>query len=189
MSSKSGASDDIVVIKKYANRRLYNTQSSSYITLDHLAKMTRDGVDFKVIDAKSGTDITHQILTQIIMEEEASGEQMLPVNFLRQLISMYGNSMQGLVPHYLEASMDSFQANQAKLHKAFEDSLGANPLAKLAQQNIAMFKAAAAAFMPGIDGSVDPAAGAEAPAAAKDDLGEIRAQMEAMQKKLDALGK
>ena len=85
--------------------------------------------------------------------------------------------------------MDSFQANQAKLHKAFEDSLGANPLAKLAQQNIAMFKAAAAAVMPGIDGTRDTAAAAEAPAAAKDDLGEIRAQMEAMQKKLDALGK
>ena len=186
----SDAKGETVVIKKYANRRLYNTKSSSYITLDHLAKMTREGVDFQVLDAKTGTDITHQILTQIIMEEETvRGEQMLPVNFLRQLISMYGNSMQGLVPHYLEASMDSFQANQAKLHKAFEDSLGANPLAKLAQQNIAMFKAAAAAFMPGIDGSVDPAAGAEAPAAAKDDLGEIRAQMEAMQKKLDALGK
>ena len=139
----SEAKGETVVIKKYANRRLYNTQSSSYITLDHLAKMTREGVDFKVLDAKSGTDITHQILTQIIMEEEsAGGEQMLPVSFLRQLIGMYGNSMQSLVPHYLEASMDNFRTNQAKLRAAFEDSLGANPLAKLAQQNMAMFKAA-----------------------------------------------
>ena len=116
--SKDG---DTVIIKKYANRRLYNTQSSSYITLDHLSKMTREGVDFKVFDAKSGADITHQVLTQIIMEEEASGEHMLPVNFLRQLISLYGNSMQGLVPHYLEASMQNFLANQTKIAKAFED--------------------------------------------------------------------
>ncbi len=182
----SDGKGDTVVIKKYANRRLYNTQSSSYITLDHLAKMTRDGVDFKVLDAKSGTDITHQILTQIIMDEEsAGGEQMLPVNFLRQLISMYGNSMQGLVPHYLEASMENFSSNQAKLRQAFEDSLGNNPLAKLAQQNIAMFKAAATAFMPGL-GEAKPSSHD------KEQDGEIaalRAQMAEMQKQLDKLGK
>lgn len=191
MGAKSASSDDVVVIKKYANRRLYNTQSSSYITLDHLARMTREGVDFKVLDAKTGADITHQILTQIIMEEEANGEQMLPVNFLRQLISMYGNSMQGLIPHYLEASMENFRANQQKLHKVFEDSLGTNPLAKLAQQNMAMFKAAAEAFMPGADPAAaapEPVAPAPAPAGG-DDLDDLRAQMAAMQKKLDALGK
>src|SRR6478672_5260022 len=98
-----GAGDDTVVIKKYANRRLYNTRSSSYITLEHLAQMTRDGVEFQVLDAKTGADITHSILTQIIMDEEAGGEQMLPTSFLRQLIGMYGNSMQALVPGYLEA--------------------------------------------------------------------------------------
>jgi polyhydroxyalkanoate synthesis repressor PhaR len=124
--------------------------------------MTREGVEFRVLDAKSGADITHQILTQIIMEEEASGEQMLPVNFLRQLIGMYGNSMQGLIPHYLEASMEQFHANQLKLRKAFEESMEANPLARLAQQNIAMFQAAAAAFMPGAENG-----SAEAPAAPK----------------------
>lgn len=189
------AKSEAVVIKKYANRRLYNTQSSSYITLDHLAKMTREGVDFKVLDAKSGTDITHQILTQIIMEEEsAGGEQMLPVNFLRQLISMYGNSMQSLVPHYLEASMDNFRTNQQKLRDAFEDSLGANPLAKLAQQNIAMFKAAASAFMPSLaeDKADDKSAGADKPTghdkAQDDELAVLRAQMAEMQKKLDKLG-
>lgn len=179
------ATGETVVIKKYANRRLYNTKSSSYITLDHLAKMTRDGVDFKVLDAKSGTDITHQILTQIIMEEEsARGEQMLPVNFLRQLISLYGNSMQGLVPHYLEASMDQFRANQVKLREAFESSLGANPLAKLAQQNLAMFKAAASAFVPGLAEDTKP----EAPQQ-DDELAALRRQMAEMQARLDKLGK
>ena len=181
----SEAKGEPVVIKKYANRRLYNTKSSSYITLDHLAKMTREGIDFKVLDAKTGTDITHQILTQIIMEEESvSGEQMLPVNFLRQLIGMYGNSMQGLVPHYLEASMDQFRANQSKLRDAFEASLGANPLAKLAQQNLAMFKAAASAFVPGL--------AEEKPVKAKDDADELaalRTQMAEMQARLDKLGK
>lgn len=186
MAAKANEGDDIVIIKKYANRRLYNTRSSSYITLDHLAKMTREGVDFKVLDAKTGADITHQILTQIIMEEEASGEQMLPVNFLRQLISMYGNSMQGLLPHYLEASMEHFRTNQQKLHKAFEESLGNNPLAKLAQQNMAMFKAAAAAFMPGATAEDEKAEPAEA---TKDDIATLRAQMAEMQKKLDSLGK
>jgi polyhydroxyalkanoate synthesis repressor PhaR len=186
MSANKDSKDDVVVIKKYANRRLYNTQSSSYITLEHLAKMTREGVDFKVLDAKTGAEITHQILTQIIMEEESStGEQMLPVNFLRQLIGMYGNSMQGLVPHYLEASMENFRSNQSKLREAFEASLGNNPLAKLAQQNLAMFKAAATAFVPGI-------ADAKPKGADKsrdDELDTLRAQMAEMQKKLDQLGK
>ena len=178
-----GKDGSTVTIKKYANRRLYNTQSSSYITLDHLAKMTREGVDYKVLDAKSGADITHQILTQIIMEEESSGEQMLPVNFLRQLIGMYGNSMQSLIPHYLEASMDNFRANQAKLHKAFEDSIGNNPLARLAETNMAMFKAAAAAFMPGAERTDAPKPDQ------KDELAALRAQMAEMQKQLDQLGK
>ena len=176
-----------VIIKKYANRRLYNTQSSSYITLEHLAKMTREGVEFKVLDAKTGADITHQILTQIIMDEESSGEQMLPVSFLRQLIGMYGNSLQGLIPHYLEAAMDNFRVNQAKLHKAVEDSLGSNPLAKLAQQNMAMFKAAASAFIPGANAGDGGKGGVDKGAA--DELAQLRAQMAEMQKKLDALSK
>lgn len=194
MSNDSGKGGATVIIKKYANRRLYNTQSSSYITLEHLAQMTREGIEFKVLDAKSGTEITHQILTQIIMDEEASGEQMLPVSFLRQLIGMYGNSMQALVPHYLEASMDNFRNNQVKLHKAFEESLGSNPLAKLAQQNMAMFKAAASVFLPGAVGG--PAAANEASSATeakpvpapRDDFDALRAQMAEMQKKLDLLG-
>ena len=176
-----------VVIKKYANRRLYNTQSSSYITLDHLAQMVREGIDFKVVDAKSGDDITHQILTQIIVEEEANGQQMLPVNFLRQLIGMYGNSMQSMLPHYLEASMDHFRENQQKLRSAFEESLGNNPLAKIAQQNLELFKAAAAAFMPGASGAAEPAE--KASPQPSEDLSALREQMAAMQRKLDELGK
>ena len=178
---------ECVVIKKYANRRLYNTQSSSYITLDHLAQMVREEVDFKVVDAKTGDDITHTILTQIIVEEESGGEQMLPVNFLRQLITMYGNSMQGLLPQYLEASMDNFREHQLKLRSTFEESLGANPLAKLAQQNMEMFKAATAAFMPGVVAAVAPE---EKPAASQaDELSALREQMAAMAKKLEELGK
>ena len=117
---KQRAADGIVIIKKYANRRLYNTESSSYITLEHLATMTREGRDFKVVDAKTDEDITHNVLTQIIMEEESRGETMMPVNFLRQLISMYGDSMQTMVPWYLEASMDSFRRNHDQFKSAVE---------------------------------------------------------------------
>src|SRR3546814_9183989 len=100
----ASAPGDTVIIKKYANRRLYNTESSSYITLEHLAEMVRAKREFKVVDARTGEDITHNVLTQIIMDQESSGKTMLPANFLRQLIAMYGDSMQGLVPQYLEAS-------------------------------------------------------------------------------------
>src|SRR5512139_3903940 len=148
MAGSQSKGEEPIIIKKYANRRLYNTRSSSYITLDDLSRMTREGVDFQVLDAKTGTDITHQILTQIIMEEESHGEQMLPISFLRQLISMYGNSMQAMMPHYLEATMENFQANQRKLQDVFKQSMGGDTFAKMAETNMAMFKAAAAAFMP-----------------------------------------
>ena len=183
MADAAANDQDTVIIKKYANRRLYNTRSSSYITLDHLAEMTRQRIDYKVLDAKTGNDITHQILTQIIMDEEAQGEKMLPVSFLRDLICMYGNSMQSLIPHYLEASMDNFRKNQAALAKTFGDSLTNNPLARIAEQNMAMFKAAASAFMPGAKSAAN-----EEPAR-NDDLATLRDQVAEMQKKLDALGK
>ena len=175
---------DTVIIKKYANRRLYNTRTSSYITLDHLAQMVKENVEFQVIDAKTGADLTHTILTQIIMEEEAGTGQMLPTSFLRQLISMYGNSMQALLPGYLEASMDHFRENQVKLRKAIEDSIGANPLAQLAQRNMEIFKAAASAFVPGA-----PATAADKPVTDPDELATLRSQVEEMQKKLDKLVK
>jgi polyhydroxyalkanoate synthesis repressor PhaR len=188
MAKREKNEDGRVVIKKYANRRLYNTASSSYITLEDLAKMVREGTDFIVLDAKTGAEITHQILTQIIMDEEASGgEQMLPVSFLRDLISMYGNSMQTMMPHYLQASMDNFRANQTKLQDSFKTSLGPEAFAKIAETNMAMFKAAASAFMP-----KNPGANGAAPAASEpkeDELSVLKQQMAAMQDKLDRLGK
>ena len=183
---KNTAPGEPVIVKKYANRRLYNTSTSSYITLEDLAGMVRDNVEFQVLDAKSGDDITHSILTQIIMDEEASGEQMLPVSFLRQLISMYGNSMQSLMPSYLEASMENFRQNQSKIREAFEKGISNTPLAKIHETNMAMMRAAADVLMPGASKA------AEKPAASESQSNEIdalRAQMAAMQKKLDELGK
>lgn len=180
---------EIVIIKKYANRRLYNTRTSSYITLDHLAEMVKENVEFQVIDAKTGTDLTHTILTQIIMEEEATGTQMLPTNFLRQLISMYGNSMQSLLPGYLDASMDHFRENQLKLRKAIEESIGANPLAQLAQRNMEIFKAAASAFVPGGAPAATANGAEKAPVSDHDELVNLRQQVEDMQKKLEKLVK
>jgi polyhydroxyalkanoate synthesis repressor PhaR len=150
-SSRAGSDDapeGVVTIKKYANRRLYDTRKSSYITLEDLAAMVRSGQEFRVLDAKSDEDITHNVLTQIIMEAESRGQTMLPVNFLRQLITLYGDSMQGLVPGYLEASMDSFRTNQQKFRTAIEGALVGNPLAEIAKRNMAMFEAATAAFRP-----------------------------------------
>ncbi|MBT2133728.1 polyhydroxyalkanoate synthesis repressor PhaR [Croceibacterium sp. LX-88] len=189
---EAAAGADPVIIKKYANRRLYNTQSSSYITLEDLSRMTRNGIDFQVLDAKTGADITHAILTQIIMEEEASGEQMLPISFLRQLIAMYGNSMQSLMPHYLEATMENFRNNQRKIQETWTASMGPDALAKLAESNMAMFKAAAGAFIPGNNvgaGAAQPQATPKPAPTSGDELEALKAQMAAMQKKLDELGK
>ena len=184
-AAQDGAS---VIIKKYANRRLYNTASSSYITLEDLAGMVRENVEFQVLDAKTGDDITHSILTQIIMDEEANGgQQMLPVSFLRQLIGMYGNSMQAMMPSYLEASMANFRENQSKIREAFEKGISATPFAAIHETNMAMMRAAADVFMPGIGKPKDkprPPAGDN-----RDEIAVLREQMAAMQKKLDELGK
>lgn len=186
----SGDAGDAIIIKKYANRRLYNTASSSYITLEDLARMVRENVDFQVLDAKTGDDITHAILTQIIMDEEANGEQMLPVSFLRQLIGMYGNSMQAMMPSYLEASMANFRDNQSKIREAFEKGLSATPFAAIHETNMAMMRAAADVFMPGIaKGKDKPAAPAPAAGDTRDEIALLREQMAMMQKKLDELGK
>lgn len=150
MPGKSGSRnkgvDGVITIKKYANRRLYDTSKSVYITLDDLAALVREGRDFRVVDAKSDEDITHSVLTQIIMEAEQGDQTMLPVAFLRQIITLYGDSMQSLVPGYLEASMDSFRSNQQKFRSAMETALAGNPLAEIAKRNMAMFEAATAAF-------------------------------------------
>ena len=185
----SGEAGDAIIIKKYANRRLYNTASSSYITLEDLARMVRDNVEFQVLDAKTGDDITHSILTQIIMDEEANGtQQMLPVSFLRQLIGMYGNSMQALMPSYLEASMANFRDNQSKIREAFEKGISATPFAAIHETNMAMMRAAADVFMPGLGKGKDKPAAKPAPEA-RDEIAVLREQMAAMQKKLDDLSK
>ncbi len=179
--AKRTAEGEAIVIKKYANRRLYNTDTSSYITLDDLAKMVRDNVDFHVLDAKTGDDITHSILTQIIVEEESQGAQMLPVSFLRDLISMYGNSMQAMMPSYLEASMANLHKNRDQLQDAFAKGIESNPLAKMAEANFKMMQNAAQAFIPG---GRKPARTEQG-----DELAEMRQQMAEMQKKLDEMSK
>jgi polyhydroxyalkanoate synthesis repressor PhaR len=183
--AKRTAEGEPIIIKKYANRRLYNTDTSSYITLDDLAKMVRENLDFQVLDAKSGDDITHTILTQIIVEEESHGTQMLPVSFLRDLISMYGNSMQSMMPSYLEASMANFRKNREQLQAAFAKGIEANPLAKMAEANFKMMQNAAEAFIPGTrkTGPKDTKPDQT------DELAQMREQMAAMQKKLDELSK
>ncbi len=182
---------DAIIIKKYANRRLYNTASSSYITLEDLSRMVRENVEFQVLDAKSGDDITHSILTQIIVDEEANGEQMLPVSFLRQLIGMYGNSMQAMMPSYLEASMANFRDNQTNIRAAFEKGITSNPFTAIHETNLAMMRAAANVLLPGVGKGKDKPAASATPAAApaNDELAVLRQQMAAMQKKLDELSK
>ena len=185
---KTAAGDGPVIIKKYANRRLYNTESSSYITLDHLAAMTREGRDFKVVDAKSDEDITHNVLTQIIMEEEQRGQTMLPVSFLRQLISMYGDSMQAMVPGYLEASMESFRRNQEQFKSAVEGAFANSPFAELAKRNMAMFEAATQAFKPGAEGTaVVGGAVPTTPESKDDEIAALKAELTKLQDKVAKL--
>jgi polyhydroxyalkanoate synthesis repressor PhaR len=170
-----------VTIKKYANRRLYDTESSAYITLDRLAQMVREGREFEVVDAKSGEDITRQVLTQIIVDEEArGGETMLPINFLKQLIGLYGNSMQNFVPQYLEAAMDSFQRNQS----AVRDAFGGNVFADIAKRNMALFGDAAQAFTGKTKPESKPAG-----QAATSDVDQLKAELAALQAKVDRLSR
>lgn len=200
-----GKGDGPITIKKYANRRLYNTAKSSYVTLDHLAEMVRDGDDFVVYDAKTGEDITRSVLTQIIFEEEAKGQNMLPINFLRQLIRLYGDTLQGYVPGYLEASMEAFSRNQERLREQVSAAFGANPaLANFeaaARSNMELFENAMRMFtpfgaMPGMPGM--PKGGAERPAGAapqapsaapraEPEFDSLKAQLAEMQAQLDKL--
>ncbi|HEX8486404.1 polyhydroxyalkanoate synthesis repressor PhaR [Sphingomonas sp.] len=179
---KQHPEDGVVVVKKYANRRLYNTETSSYITLEHLAAMTRGGRDFKVIDAKTEEDITHNVLTQIIMEEESRGQTMLPVNFLRQLIAMYGDSMQAVVPGYLEASMDSFRRNQEQFKTAVEGAFAHTPFAEIAKRNLQMFETAAKAFKPPSGTVAPPAAGSK-----DEEIAALKAELARLQDKVEKL--
>jgi polyhydroxyalkanoate synthesis repressor PhaR len=194
-----GASDakqtpaEPIVIKKYANRRLYNTQTSAYVTLDHLSEMVREGLDFVVLDAKTGEDITRSVLTQIIFEQESRGQNLLPVQFLRRLIRFYGDSMQGFLPAYLEMSMESFHRQQDQLREQMTRTFGGrNPMTAFEEQtrqNMAMFEQALRMWSPFAVGQPPLRSAAERPpeAAGDDAVADLRKQMEAMQKQLDQL--
>ncbi len=216
MSDEKTAPNNVIVIKKYANRRLYNTATSTYVTLDDLAAMVKAGSDFVVYDAKSNEDITRSVLTQIIFEEESKGTNLLPINFLRQLIRYYGDSMQAIVPGYLEFSLDNLVKDQEKLRKQMLDMVGTVPglgagmmgaglppvmggdalkgMEEHAKRNMAMFNDAMKMFNPFAAMSMAQAAGTAAPqpevkspGPSKDDLQVLREQMTAMQNKINSL--
>jgi polyhydroxyalkanoate synthesis repressor PhaR len=180
MAASASEGGKVVIIKKYANRRLYDTESSSYITLERLAEMVRQKREFKVVDAKSGDDITHAVLTQIVMDEEAGGTNMLPVNFLRQLIGMYGDGMQSMVPQYLEASLEAFQRNQSQFRDALAGAFTGGPFAEIARRNMELFQNAA--------GGTGGKAAAPADEGA-DEMARLRAELAALQAKVDKLAK
>jgi polyhydroxyalkanoate synthesis repressor PhaR len=182
-----------VVVKKYANRRLYNTATSSYVTLDDLAKLIKEGGDFVAYDAKTGEDITRSVLTQIIVEQEQKGQNLLPTSFLRQLISFYGDSMQFLVPGYLEQAMIAFARNQEQMRKNLQATFGIFPFGQfeeMGKQNIALFQRALRMLSPyGRDEKPD-AADAEPKKEAEDPrLKRLEAQIDALTRQLEALGR
>jgi polyhydroxyalkanoate synthesis repressor PhaR len=188
------AGDARVVIKKYANRRLYNTASSSYVTLEHLAEMVKEGVDFVVYDAKTGEDITRSVLTQIIFEEEnrGAGTNLLPIQFLRQLIGFYGNNMQAFLPSYLELSLEAFTKQQERMRQQFGGGMpGTSAYEETIRQNLALFDRAMKMFTPfAFPGArtEEPAPAARPEEAASDDtLAELRKQMAAMQAQIEKL--
>jgi polyhydroxyalkanoate synthesis repressor PhaR len=181
-----------VIVKKYANRRLYNTATSSYVTLEDLAKMIKKGGEFVVYDAKTGEDITRPVLTQIIVEEEQKGQNLLPISFLRQLISFYGDSMQFLVPGYLEQAMLAFARNQEQMRKSLQDTFGMFPFSQfeeMGKQNMALFERAFKMFSPYARGE-KPAA-AEPPREGGDDprLKRLEAQIDQLKRQLEELGR
>ena len=174
-----------IVVKKYANRRLYNTQTSSYVTLDHLAQMVRAGDDFVVLDAKSGEDLTRSVLTQIIFDQESRGETLLPIPFLRRLIGLYGDNMQSFVPSYLEASMDAFTRNQEAIRRSVSEAFtaptsGMRMFEDATRQNMALFEQGLKMFgLPGAGGG----------AADKDaEVRALRAEVERLRSELAAKG-
>lgn len=202
MARTDKPADGVTVIKKYANRRLYNTATSSYVTLEHLCQMVKDGEEFVVFDAKTGEDITRPVLTQIIFEEEGKGQHMLPTSFLRQLIGFYGDNLQSMVPRYLEATMEAFAKNQEQMRGYMSEALGeANPFRQMEEagrRNMAMFQQALSMFTPfagttgpeqadqGADAAPPPGAPQSAPQK-QDELEQLRRQMLDMQTQLNKL--
>ena len=194
--AETGTEKATVVIKKYANRRLYNTATSSYVTLDHLCQMVKDGIEFVVYDAKSGEDITRSVLTQIIVEEEAKGQNLLPINFLRQLISFYGDNLQFLVPRYLDHTMQYFASNQEQMRNYMRDTFGGMfPFGRfedLGKQNIAFFERALKMFTPfqsAAGGDAERTEAAENPGSDAPALADLKNQLDALQKRIDSLSR
>ena len=198
MTEDQGKTGAPVIIKKYANRRLYNTQTSSYVTLDHLCEMVKEGIDFEVRDARTGEDITRSVLTQIIFEEEGKGQNLLPIRFLRQLIRMYGDSLQAFVPGYLDLSMESFAKNQEAMRHRLAEAFGggSSALENLTRQNLAIFDRAMKMFSPfGMAGAphneeaaaAKPTAGAQPKAPPSEEISELKSEIEAMRKQLSEL--
>ncbi|PPR69267.1 MAG: hypothetical protein CFH00_00358 [Alphaproteobacteria bacterium MarineAlpha1_Bin1] len=199
MVEKSSGSSDAIVIKKYANRRLYNTSTSSYVTLGTLCMMVKEGQDFVVRDAKSGEDITRSVLTQIIFEEENKGQNLLPIFFLRQLICFYGDSLQNMVPRYLDSTMAAFTQNQEQFRQHISKNMvNANSILKmeeLGQQNLAVFQQIEGMFSPsGGDGQERDGAREPKPHTTtlpdndvNDELVRLRQQLAQMQQQLNRL--
>ena len=201
------AKNDDIVIKKYANRRLYNTSTSTYVTLEDLAEMVKKGEDFTVQDAKTGEDITHPVLTQIIFElENKDGANMLPIPFLRQLISFYGDQMQMVVPSFLEQSLKAFSGEQERMREQLTAAFGKTPIGMIGiepmkamedtvRRNTEMFQSAMKMFIPfGLPGAPGASETAETPKTAttepaKDDLSDLKEQIAAMQRKLETISK
>ncbi len=193
MAKTKPANGDAVVIKKYANRRLYKTATSSYVTLDDLCDMVKDGVEFVVYDARSDEDITRSVLTQIIFEQEAKGHNLLPISFLRQLIGYYDDRLHAVVPHYLEATMETFAHNQEQMRQQMEETFGdflpVRQLQELGQQNMAMFRDALSMFsppgeQPNVGSETSPKGGGEDAS-----MEALKRQVELIQAQLDALSR
>ena len=200
MAAKQDSGDaGLITIKKYANRRLYNTATSSYVTLDHLCRMVQEGFDFVVYDAKTGDDITRAVLTQIIVEEESKGHNLLPVKFLRQLIGYYGDSLQWMVPQYLDQMMESFAANQERMRKSMQETIGGmfpfGNLEDMSKQNMVIFENAMKMFSPFNLGQNEAA---ETPVRSDngtrvrpdaESLDKLKAQVDLLRRQLEAISK
>jgi polyhydroxyalkanoate synthesis repressor PhaR len=196
---QQGRKAEPVIIKKYANRRLYNTATSSYVTLDHLSQMVQDNVEFVVYDAKTGEDITRSVLTQIIVEEEGKGGQnLLPINFLRQLISFYGDNMKFLVPRYLEHMMGAFAQNQERLRATMQETMGNffpfGNLEEMGKQNLALFEQAMRMWSPFGQQGQKPATPAatpprptQSPAQSKDDVARLQSELDQLKARIERL--
>jgi len=187
--------DAPVTIKKYANRRLYNTATSSYVTLDHLCQMVREGTDFIVYDAKSKEDITHAVLTQIIVEEESKGHNLLPISFLRQIITLYGDNLQWLVPRYLEQSMAQFSHNQEQMRTYMEQSFGKlfpfggqQQFEEMSRNNIALFENAMRMFNPfGGEGGAMPGNGSAGDGQKPGEIDVLKQQVDHLKQQIDQI--